>query len=112
MYKLLFLRGYMEAFVSAVVTLVLVGVGIAIMTGQISPQEVVKRLVGIGAVILVALLLLMAMRDIVLPALIPTLHATARLALKFLFAVVAIAVIGIVAAAVVTNLVRTLLKLK
>jgi len=84
----------MGALISAILTLVLVGVGIAIIVGQISPEEVFKRAVGVLVLALVVCGVLAVVKDVVFPILVPALESAVVLGLKFLATLLALALIG------------------
>jgi hypothetical protein len=99
----------MGAFISAILTLVLVGVGIAILIGQISPEEIFKRLLWVLALVLAACVVVAVLKDVVFPILIPALQATLVLAVKSLVILLVLALVGIILTALVGRYVRSLL---
>jgi len=98
----------MGAFISEIVTLVLVGVGIAIMIGQTSPEEVLKRLFWVLAFGLMAYGVVAVLRDVVFPVLIPALQAAVVLAFKFLAILLMLALLGVVLTALIDRYLRSL----
>ena len=92
----------MNSLISTVVALVLVGTGIAIMIGQITPEEVFRRFVSILALALVACGIIVVLNQVVLPVLVSSLQSTLIFALKAVASVLALALIGFVVVALVS----------
>ena len=99
----------MQAAVAAIVELILIGLALGIITGQIKPEELLKRLLWLVVLIVAAGFITCLLHEIAIAS-IPALQSFLGLMAKWFALLVLVVIVGAVIAALVQRCVLYLLK--